>query len=84
MADDNLKLVAAVAAAGSIGGFGGHTIGSGVDSATIESCAPFIHHAKQHEQLVCADEKLKLSQLCKGTEIWSLEPKTSTQRAIQN
>ena len=37
MADDNLKLVAAVAAAGSIGGFGGHTIGSGVDGATIEA-----------------------------------------------
>ncbi len=78
--DENLKLIAAITAAGSLGGFGGHSIGStDFDSVTIESCAPFVEHARQHASLVCEDQKLKISNLCEGVELWQLRQKTLTQ-----
>ena len=58
--NDNTKLIAGIIAAGSIGSFGGHTVGSTtVDSSTLESCREFILHAREHERLMCEDDKLK-------------------------
>jgi len=58
MADgDFTKIGMAAIAAGSIGGFGGHSIGSGgetvVNGSTLEQCQAFIEHARTHAQHQC-------------------------------
>ena len=60
--NENTKLIAGIIAAGSIGSFGGHTVGSSdavVNSSTLESCREFILHAREHERLMCEDDKLR-------------------------
>ena len=61
------KIIAAMVAAGSLGGFGGHTIGSGeeVTGATIHGCMEFSKHARSHERLLCENEKLLIKIGCK-------------------
>jgi len=67
--NDNTKLMAGILAAGSIGGFGGHTVSSldetTVNASTLESCKEFMLHARQHERLICEDEKITLLIQCK-------------------
>ncbi len=57
MAEDFTKIGMAAIAAGSIGGLGGHSIGSSnetiVNSSTIEQCQAFIEHAKLHAEHQC-------------------------------
>lgn len=71
MADEstNTKIVAAMLAAGSLGGLGGHTIGSAdetvVNASTIHSCLEFSKHARSHERLECEQEKTILLMDCK-------------------
>lgn len=55
---DITKMGIAALAAGSLGGFGGHTIGSGgdtpaVNQTTVESCQAFVDHAARHERSEC-------------------------------
>jgi hypothetical protein len=55
---DITKIGMAAIAAGSIGGFGGHTLGTGgeetiVNTSSIQSCQPFIDHAKNHADHQC-------------------------------
>jgi len=67
--NENTKLLAGIIAAGSIGSFGGHTVGSAdetiVNASTLESCKEFIIHAREHERLLCEDDKIKLFIDCK-------------------
>ncbi len=68
-ASNNTPLLAAVVAAGSLGGLGGHTIGSSgdetlVNASTLESCIEFVRHGRQHEREFCEIEKLKLLLEC--------------------
>lgn len=59
MADTDIaKIGMAAIAAGSIGGFGGHTLGTGgeetiVNNTTVESCQVFVDHAARHERAEC-------------------------------
>ena len=68
MADgDMTKIGIAAALAASVGGVGGHQIGSGsepptVNSVTIEQCEPFILHAARHERAECDIRALKVNQ----------------------
>lgn len=72
MPDDNTnanaKMVAAMLAAGSLGGLGGHTIGSTdetvVNASTIHSCIEFSKHARSHERSDCEREKIHLKMDC--------------------
>jgi hypothetical protein len=68
VADENNKILMAVIAAGSVGGFSGHTIGTSnettVNSSTIESCIEFSKHARSHERLTCDQEKLQIKLDC--------------------
>ncbi len=74
MAETNsaIPTIAAVIAAGSIGGLGGHTIGSAeetiVNATTVEHCKEFMLHARQHERSDCDIEKLKLMMECKNAD----------------
>lgn len=64
---NNAKLAAAVLAAGSIGGLGGHTIGSdptAVTDSTIHSCMEFSKHARSHERSDCEREKILIKMGC--------------------
>ncbi len=68
-ASNNTPLLAAIVAAGSLGGLGGHTIGSSgdetlVNASTLESCIEFVRHGRQHEREFCEIEKLKLLLEC--------------------
>jgi len=68
-ASNNTPLLAAVVASASIGGLGGHTIGSSgdetlVNASTLESCIEFVRHGRQHEREFCEIEKLKLLLEC--------------------
>ena len=58
MADGDItKMGMAAIAAGSIGGFGGHTLSGGgetvVNASTIEACSAFIQHSARHERQEC-------------------------------
>ena len=58
MADGDItKIGMAAIAAGSIGGFCGHTLSGGgetiVDASSIESCSAFIQHSARHERQEC-------------------------------
>ncbi len=62
-------ILAAVLAAGSIGGLGGHTIASGseetlVNASTLESCLEFVRHGREHERNACELDKIKLLLEC--------------------
>ncbi len=66
---NNTPILAAIVAAGSLGGLGGHTIGSSgdetlVNASTLESCIEFVRHGRQHEREFCEIEKLKLLLEC--------------------
>jgi len=68
-ASNNTPILAAIVAAGSLGGLGGHTIGSSgdetlVNASTLESCIEFVRHGRQHEREFCEIEKLKLLLEC--------------------
>ena len=68
-ASNNTPILAAIVAAGSLGGLGGHTIGSSseetlVNASTLESCIEFGRHGRQHEREFCEIEKLKLLLEC--------------------
>ncbi len=68
-ASNNAPILAAIVAAGSLGGLGGHTIGSSgdetlVNASTLESCIEFVRHGRQHEREFCEIEKLKLLLEC--------------------
>ena len=68
-ASNNTPILAAIVAAGSLGGLGGHTIGSSseetlVNASTLESCIECVRHGRQHEREFCEIEKLKLLLEC--------------------
>ncbi len=62
-------VIFAMLAAGSIGGLGGHTIGSSgdetiVNASTLESCLEFVKHGREHERNACELDKLKILLEC--------------------
>jgi len=58
--DDPTKLIIAVIGAGSVGGLGGHTLGSGVNQEAADSCKIYSQYAHDIERLKCMTEKLAL------------------------
>jgi hypothetical protein len=66
--DDGTKMAAAAMIAASLGGLGGHTVGSGsgdnsaVTSATIDMCQHFIAHTRKHCASECAINILEIKQ----------------------
>jgi hypothetical protein len=58
--DDPTKLIIAVLGAGSLGGLGGHTIGSGVSPEAAENCKIYSQYAHDIEHLKCMTQKLQM------------------------
>jgi len=69
MSDEGTKMAVAAMIAASLGGLGGHTVGSGSDetvvsSVSIQQCQPFIDHAARHERGECALQIIAIKAEC--------------------